>query len=365
MNGYVSSDAETISTDDQFILLSCASKGCSKTIASGEYCGPCKSMIDDRPKRKVMAKKPVKPIKQVVEKAIKQFEVDIGVDKPYLFHENWTDQITYDSINPDATTQLFLLINHDWFRDQEHIRSLVDYYRSKPFSNQILNFQSFVFVLCKKTNITFNLSIAISYWNAWNPKAFVVTLSQKLLRQMAAGNNSDKYAEWKDKHEPELTKAKKEKRKRKSTKSKIDPVDIENAKQEILEAAIQSIPAIFDKRNPCCFKDGIQLAKQGEVTWTQAIDFVQGSVAYILNGGAGFFMTKTFDVDGNLDYVRVSQDKMSKSMLRLMLPNKEAELEPMDIICIIMATLPTITYGKIDFVPYAKPSDYDWSMAYG
>jgi adenylate kinase family enzyme len=56
MNGWISSDAETISTDTESILIKCANKGCSKTIALGEYCGPCKSMMSDRPKYKKVCK---------------------------------------------------------------------------------------------------------------------------------------------------------------------------------------------------------------------------------------------------------------------------------------------------------------------
>ena len=291
----------------------------------------------------------------------KEYEVNIGTSEPYIFSERWADQITYKGIKPNATTQLLLIIKSDWFRDNEHIRSLVNYYRSKPFAIPVLEFHTYIYVLRKKMHSGFDLPVTISYWNAWNPKAFVITLSQKLLRQTAAGQNPDKYAEWKDKHEPELTKAKAEKCQIKSIKHKIDPVDIENANQEVLEATTQNIPAIFDKRNHCSFKDGIQLAKEGEVTWAQAISFVRSNVAYILGGGSGFFMTKTFDIDGNLDYVRVTQDKMQKSLLQFRLPDQDGNFDSVPIICVIKSALPYITYGKIDFIPYAKPSDYDWS----
>jgi len=137
---------------------------------------------------------------------------------------------------------------------------------------------------------------------------------------------------------------------------------INNWEPPILEEESKSlIPAIFDKNNPCCFMDSVNLSKLNVVSRDQAYEFIKRNIAYISNGANGFFMTKSISENGIIDYARVSINGMQKALTFFKMSDSEGHISMKQLNDVLISSIHDITYGKLDFIPYGCKSDYDWT----
>ena len=241
--------------------------------------------------------------------------------------------------------KLITLIHNNWFQLSDNMFKLVGFFRRKPHVSSQWSLQTYLVILQFKTGSEmFNLARAAADWNAWTGKSWVSKFGVREIKQIAGGYNSEGYSKWKAEFEPEIPKEKKE------SKSKTEsPITLEPP------TSTSELPAIFDSNNKSCYGDSIELSTRSRMTSSQVSEFIHGNIAYILNGGNSFFMTKGFDANGNIDYTRISTDNMKKTLVRFCIPDDEGEYKQVPMFKCIDKMIPHISYVNIDFIPYAVP----------
>jgi len=126
------------------------------------------------------------------------------------------------------------------------------------------------------------------------------------------------------------------------------------------------IPPIFDKTFESSYFDGITISTK-PISMETLYDFIKNNIAFILNGGNSFYLTKSRDEFGNIDYNTVDNSlkfDISFAMNGKALTAEERandEIEEWELLRdVILNYRNDITFDRIDFVPFnAKTGQYD------
>ncbi|DBA03288.1 TPA: hypothetical protein N0F65_011647 [Lagenidium giganteum] len=190
-------------------------------------------------------------------------------------------------------------------------------------------------------------------------------LSETRMKQIAGGTDPTAYNLWKAKYEP--TQAKEKKDKKESSKF--------TTKRE-------SCPPLFDCQNTETYLDVIKL-KKSIVTIERIYRFIKGNIAYILQGGNGYYLTKNRDAFGEINYEVIKDIRNfdmgfsinnaieldDDGLIEIDNTETETNIVGLRLMDVIGHYRDDITFGKIDFMPYnaktgacnAKSSKFDWN----
>lgn len=307
--------------------------------------------------------KPVeKPAEKPVEKPSEPLFVFTGnSDKPE-FKVKEKQISTYSEasyVYKDSIGSLLLLFKSEWFRNAIHIKSVVKYFRDKPFTNLGYELVSYLQLLYRKSaNGTFSMSDASHFWNGYDKDQykFVPNLNERELKQIACKCDPAGYNEWKAKFYPDTVK---EPKSSTNKASNDDPIDWPEVSSLIDESS--EVPAIFDKRNRSCFEDCTELSKQKIADMPQLIKYLIDNIAYITAGGNGFFQTKRLDEFGNLTYSQVSTNSLKSLLVEFGIMGNDGKVRSRSLFSIACKYIPDLSYGRVDFIPYGCKAEYDWT----
>lgn len=350
------SSTDTIMCESQVNTeIKCATSACSSVATSGQYCSPCKYMRDESIPKVVVpvsAPKEVTPIIKKIKVITAMLRDDTELTVNLAFIKEVIDIKAYDR----PICKLLCIFNRLWFNSNDNLFHLAGMFYNFTAGNQI-GFQSYLVAIYGQFGDNMGIDSIVSTWNAWYNKPFHSKFNLTKLKAIAGGTNPEKFQKWKDTYEPAPIEIKAEKKSRKSKTDSDVPSDV-----PFVPPTQNGIPAIFDKNNPCSFnKDSTPLAERPVISWEEANEFVYNNIAFIANGALSFYMTKTFDLDGNLSYTQVSIGKMDKCPIRFNLPDNEGNVRPIPIKGVIIKINAHITYEHVGFIPYSKASDYNFN----
>lgn len=126
------------------------------------------------------------------------------------------------------------------------------------------------------------------------------------------------------------------------------------------------LPPIFDCKNTKTYLDVIS-TKKSVITMERLYRFIKNNVAYILQGGNGYYLTKNRDAFGEIDYAVVKDIKNFNMVFNInnaielndagsiKVDNTEFDTESimsLPMLQVIQYYRDDITFGKVDFMPY-------------
>jgi len=148
---------------------------------------------------------------------------------------------------------------------------------------------------------------------------------------------------------------------------KFEPIDLSTmgydssvkyeVEQSIVCTSTSGVPAIFDPNDKRVFGHGFGVPPVNDTCDTD--DHVRATIALISNGGSSFFCTKVLGVGGSVEYNRVSVDKLRKNPLAV-----EMDIHGISSVVSIgyrACKTPDIVYDRLDFVPFAHRTMYNWA----
>lgn len=128
------------------------------------------------------------------------------------------------------------------------------------------------------------------------------------------------------------------------------------------------LPPIFDCKNTKTYLDVIS-TKKSVITMERLYRFIKNNVAYILQGGNGYYLTKNRDAFGEIDYAVVKDIKNFNMVFNInnaielndagsiKVDNTEFDTESimsLPMLQVIQYYRDDITFGKVDFMPYKQ-----------
>lgn len=278
--------------------------------------------------------------------------------------------------------QICCLLKKSWFSDNSNTWNLAGMLYKRQHVDLMLMRRTYMCILHTMTD-RFDQAAAVKVFNDWGASKYHPKLTEAQLKSIAGGCNPIAYNEWKDEYEPkeiEETKPKKTKKKKgdadeEDTQPKYPKFDIVYEKGEL--------PALFDCKKSETYLDVLKL-KSSVITMERAYHFIKDNIAYILQGGNGYYLTKNKDAFGDIDYTIVKNLYQFDMILQIdndielddngAIEVNRTQVEEEDIRYIHLSSIiehyrDDITFGKVDFVPYnaktgvsdTKLNTFDWN----
>ncbi|DAZ97452.1 TPA: hypothetical protein N0F65_009903, partial [Lagenidium giganteum] len=170
------------------------------------------------------------------------------------------------------------------------------------------------------------------------------------LKSIVGGTDPNGLKEWKAKYEPMEPKQKDKKKK----KDESPPMEFPTFQTHYKKG---ELPPIFDCKVSESYLDVINLKKK-VITMKRLYQFVKDNIAYILQGGNGYYLTKNKDAFGEIDYEVVKDIKQFDMVFYITLEDEvENDQNREDAIKVVLMEVVAhyrddITFGRVDFVPY-------------
>ena len=252
---------------------------------------------------------------------------------------------------------LCCIMKRTWFSDTNNLWNLAGMLYQKQHTDLRMMCKTYLCILHSMTD-RFDLNAALKVFNDWEDSKYHPKINESQLKSIAGGSNAEAYRKWKDEYEPKEVKCKK------SSKNKDDDVEIKYPKFARFYENGQ-LPPIFDCKVEESYLDVIAL-KKNVISMERLFDFVKDNIAYILDGGNGYYLTKNRDSCGTIDYKvvhKLSQFDMAfkinnsvelddDGMIETDNTETESDVVNVQLSEVIAHYRDDITYGKIDFVPY-------------
>ncbi|GMF10105.1 unnamed protein product [Phytophthora lilii] len=115
---------------------------------------------------------------------------------------------------------------------------------------------------------------------------------------------------WQEEYEPKEIKEIKEK---KEKSKKDDDYTVPYYPKFQIHYEKGELPPIFDCKNTETYLDVISLKKE-VITMERLYKFIKNNIAYILQGGNGYYLTKNRDAFGDIDYTVIPRIKQFDMM---------------------------------------------------
>ncbi|ETP23571.1 hypothetical protein F441_03330 [Phytophthora nicotianae CJ01A1] len=218
----------------------------------------------------------------------------------------------------------------------------------------------------------FYQAAALRVFNDWEPCKYPPKLTESHIKSVAGGTNPVEYNKGKAEYEPKEIKEKKD-----------DDLTVPRFLKFHIYYEKGELPPIFGCKNTETYLDVINL-KKGVVTMERLYKFSKNNIAYILQGGNGYYLTKNRDAFGEIDYVVVKDIKLFDMMFDInnaieldddgQIKSDNTELDTDSIMRlplrdVIYQYRDDITYGKVDFMPYnaktgacdSQLNKFDWN----
>ncbi|GMF12189.1 unnamed protein product [Phytophthora lilii] len=209
----------------------------------------------------------------------------------------------------------------------------------------------------------FDQPVALKVFNDWETSKYHPKLTESQIKAIAGGTDQVGYKKWKAEYEPTEIREKKEK---KQKTKKDDDFSIPYYPKFHIYYEKGELPPIFDCKNPETYLDIISLKKE-VITMENLYKFIKNNIAYILQRGNGYYLTKNWDAFGEIDYAVVEDIKQFDMVCNINNANEldddgkietdNTELDMDHILSlrisdVIYHNRDDITYGKVDFMPY-------------
>ncbi|ETI41107.1 hypothetical protein F443_13640 [Phytophthora nicotianae P1569] len=252
---------------------------------------------------------------------------------------------------------LCCLMKWSWFNDNNNTWNLAGMLYKKQHVDLGLMRKTYLCILQTMTD-RFDQAAALRVFNDWETCKYHPKLTESHIKSIAGGTNPIEYNTWKAEYEPKEIKEKKDKKGDDLTVPHIPKFHIYYEKGEL--------PPIFDCKNTETYLDVIKL-KKGVITMERLYKFIKNNIAYILQGGNGYYLTKNRDAFGEIDYVVIKDIKQFDMMFdinnaieldddgQIMTDNTEFDADSIMRLPLrdaIYHYRDDITYGKVDFMPY-------------
>ena len=309
------------------------------------------------------------------------FHFKSGADRVKFFAlENQIKPLEYCLSNELYDQRIFKLccmMKKSWFSDTKNLWNLAGMLYKKQHVDLKLMRKTYLCILKAMTD-RFDQTAAMKEFSGWEDSKYHPTLNEAQLKAIAGGTDSKAYNEWKDEYEP------KEAKEKKKSKLKQDENEVETLKCPKFSIQYEEgeLPPLFDCKNTGSYFDILAL-KKDVITIEEAYAFVKNNIAYILNGGNGYYLTKNRDQEGTIEYKIVENLKQFGMILpinnaieldeyaAIKVDTREDEVALMNVplFQIIGHYRDDITYGSIDFIPYNEKTGacdtmsntFDWN----
>ncbi|EEY62147.1 uncharacterized protein PITG_14041 [Phytophthora infestans T30-4] len=186
--------------------------------------------------------------------------------------------------------KLCCMVKRDWFCNNNNTWNLAGMLYKKQHVDLGLMRKTYLCILQTMTE-RFDQVAALKVFNDWETSKYHPKLTEAHIKSIAGGTNPIEYNKWKAEYEPKEIKEKKDKK-----------------DEELFVPHYRELPPIFDCKNTETYLDVINL-KKGAVAMEKLYKFIKNNIAYILQGGNGYKLTKNRDAFGEIDYVVVSNIK--------------------------------------------------------
>ncbi|ETK81172.1 hypothetical protein L915_13312 [Phytophthora nicotianae] len=249
---------------------------------------------------------------------------------------------------------LCCLMKWSWFNDNNNTWNLAGMLYKKQHVDLGLMRKTYLCILQTITD-RFDQAAALRVFNDWETCKYHPKLTESHIKSIAGGTNPIEYNTWKAEYEPKEIKEKKD-----------DDLTVPRFLKFHIYYEKGELPPIFDCKNTETYLDVINL-KKGAVAMERLYKFIKNNIAYILQGGNGYYLTKNRDAFGEIDYVVVKDIKLFDMMFdinnaieldddgQIMTDNTEFDADSIMRLPLrdaIYHYRDDITYGKVDFMPY-------------
>lgn len=293
---------------------------------------------------------------------------------------NEVDVVQYCLDKKYYDTRLFSLcsiVKKVWFQDTTNLWQLAGHMATKPHVDRHLMARTYLCILKSKLK-DMDITAATKQFLTLYKKDKEFHGVESKLKAVAGGTDTDAYNEWKAKYEPKEVKEKKDKKKK-------DDDDENNPKYPKFQIHYEKgeLPPIFDCKSKETYLDVISL-KKNVITMERLYKFIKNNIAYILQGGNGYYLTKNKDAFGDIDYEVVKKINQFDMVFNInnaielddngLIETDNTETDTDNIIGLYLSEIiehyrDDITFGKVDFVPYnaktgacdSESNTFDWN----
>lgn len=271
--------------------------------------------------------------------------------------------------------KLCCMVKKSWFSDMNNNWNLAGMLHRKQHVDVGLMRKTYLCILHTMTD-RFDQAAALKVFNDWETSKYHPKLTESRLKSIAGGSSPEAYNEWKAEYEPKELKEKNSKKNKNEENLPIYPTF-----HTYYEKG--ELPPIFNSQDTETYLDVIHL-KKSVITMERLYKFIKNNIAYILQGGNGYYLTKNMDTFSEIDYVVVggilSFDMVFKINNaieldddgRIETDNTETDTESIISLKLMDAIhhyRDDITFGKIDFMPYnsktgacdSNLNSFDWN----
>jgi hypothetical protein len=274
---------------------------------------------------------------------------------------NYTEYCISHKLYDHRLYKLCCMIKQSWFCDTKNLWNLGGMLYNKQHVDICLMRKTYLCILQTMTGEHFDQVAALKEFNRWENSKYHPTLNEAKLKAIAGGTDPKSYKEWKDEYEPKELKEKK-------TKKDKNTQDDDEPKYPTFNIHYEQgeLPPMFDCKSDETYLDVINL-KKDVITMERLYKFIKGNIAYILQGGKGYYLTKNRDDSGGIDYQvidKVAQFDMIFNINNAIeldsngcieVDNTENDFDNIITLSLMKAVShyrDDITFGKIDFKPY-------------
>ncbi|KAI9991456.1 hypothetical protein PInf_019139 [Phytophthora infestans] len=236
---------------------------------------------------------------------VKQFDVKENSLDPMDVIGAFNEYIASKNLDIKGSEMIDSNAYFDWFCNNNNTWNLAGMLYKKQHVDLGLMRKTYLCILQTMTE-RFDQVAALKVFNDWETSKYHPKLTEAHIKSIAGGTNPIEYNKWKAEYEPKEIKEKKDKK-----------------DEELFVPHYRELPPIFDCKNTETYLDVINL-KKGAVAMEKLYKFIKNNIAYILQGGNGYKLTKNRDAFGEIDYVVVSNIKQFDMMFDI---NNAIELD--------------------------------------
>ena len=279
---------------------------------------------------------------------------------PIMINEvNITEYYLQNALYDQRLYKLCCILKRSWFSDNNNTWNLAGALFRKQHVDLGLMRKTYLCILHTMTD-RFDQAAALKVFNDWKTSKYHPKLTESQIKSIAGGCDQTAYNQWKAEYEPKEIKEKKEKKK------KDDEFTVPHFPKFHIYYEKGELPPIFDCKNTETYLDVISLKKR-TITMERLYKFIKDNIAYILQGGNGYYLTKNRDAFGEIDYEVVKDIRQFDMVFNInnaieldddgLIETDNTEFDTDSIMSLPISDVihhyrDDITYGKVDFMPY-------------